>query len=509
MPPVRLPREAELAAAVLAAPLPSRALRLARELPVRDTSGDASGAAAAGEGIPLEPGLDPTEEDLARAVRLLGLAEDPEGASKAAEAWAFAIEAGLVEVVGEEGAPRAVPAEGLADFGPGSPAEVLERWYGSVDAMLAELTSAFVLEDSLVDEEGETPHLAGVGEDNGFLEAALASLYLMTVSAPGGAAGEMVPLPVVAAGLLFPEEPVAPDNEALEQVSVVMTRLDSQFAVLAPTGMIEHQGMDPTLLIGEEGGDGGDGEEDAAGSDLPPDAEEERRYGRLRLTPLGLYAVRRRLAETGMDLPVLGEAAGADASRLLTVLAAYPEAAARQEAEGWLARREPEKAARELLAAARGSDPAAPGRRLECQSVLSLLGDEAAPALREVLDDPELGGLARVWLTEHGVRDVPAPSEEMVFWLTVDTLAARVGARPVPALFGSDPAAVSGGAADEEELRELVDGLVAHHTDFFDRAWRVDHPATADVLEAMSRLHPDRRIAKQARRAAFRARSRG
>ena len=35
----------------------------------------------------------------------------------------------------------------------------------------------------------------------------------------------------------------------------------------------------------------------------------------------------------------------------------------------------------------------------------------------------------------------------------------------------------------------------------------MDHPATADVLEAMGRLHPDKQVAKEARKAAFKARS--
>jgi len=35
----------------------------------------------------------------------------------------------------------------------------------------------------------------------------------------------------------------------------------------------------------------------------------------------------------------------------------------------------------------------------------------------------------------------------------------------------------------------------------------VDHPATADVLEAMGRLHSDKKVAKEARKAAFKARS--
>jgi hypothetical protein len=33
-----------------------------------------------------------------------------------------------------------------------------------------------------------------------------------------------------------------------------------------------------------------------------------------------------------------------------------------------------------------------------------------------------------------------------------------------------------------------------------DRLWRVDHPATVPVLEAVGRLHPDRKVAKAARR---------
>ncbi|NEC49673.1 hypothetical protein G3I18_13965, partial [Actinospica acidiphila] len=132
----------------------------------------------------------------------------------------------------------------------------------------------------------------------------------------------------------------------------------------------------------------------------------------------------------------------------------------------------------------------APLRRLRCQQALSLVGTAAEPALREVLDDAELGGLARVWLAEHGAADVPPPSEAMIFWLTVDTVAAQLSAE-----------------GNSEELRALVEGLARQHSGFFDTAWRVDHPATADVLEAMGRLHPDKKIAKEARKAAFKARS--
>jgi len=85
---------------------------------------------------------------------------------------------------------------------------------------------------------------------------------------------------------------------------------------------------------------------------------------------------------------------------------------------------------------------------------------------------------------------VPPPPQDMVFWLTVDTIAAQLAAE-----------------GNSEELQALVEGLAQQHGGFFAAAWRVDHPATADVLEAMGRLHPDKRVAKEARKAAFKARS--
>ncbi|MEK8142595.1 hypothetical protein NKH18_10585 [Streptomyces sp. M10(2022)] len=38
---------------------------------------------------------------------------------------------------------------------------------------------------------------------------------------------------------------------------------------------------------------------------------------------------------------------------------------------------------------------------MHCQQALALAGAEAEPSVRAVLDDPELGGLARVWLAER------------------------------------------------------------------------------------------------------------
>ncbi|MFE1590394.1 hypothetical protein ACFW6Q_32470 [Streptomyces sp. NPDC058737] len=464
LPPARLRPEAELARDALSAPVLARAARLARWAGP-DTRVDAGG------------GL--VEEQLPAAAEQLGLSGD-DAAAYASEAWRIAVDTGLVEITDEE-AGTVTAGEDLALL-TGSPQDVLGVWLTALEAVLADASVPDL--DDLVDAmaEGGEVDLSSLDWDpdaeSEFLDGVLGNLYLLTVGedGPGDAP---VPLPALAASVIVPSDMGEPSNEVLEQVSDAMMRLDDQFRLLEPIGLVAYQPVDEALMADAD-------EEPAA----PVDEADVTRYGMVRLTPLGLYGLRARLLDAGFDAPAVGDLADKGADALLDGTAPFPPAAAHAETELWLAGRGPLDAARELLAAARGSDPGAPLRRLRCQQALSLVGAEAEPALREVLDDAELGGLARVWLTEHGARDVPAPPQEMVFWLTIDTVAAQLAAE-----------------GNSEELRALVEGLAQQHSGFFDTAWRVEHPATPDVLEAMGRLHPDKKIAKEARKAAFKARS--
>ncbi|MET8903953.1 hypothetical protein ACGFY8_24895 [Streptomyces sp. NPDC048232] len=465
LPPARLRTEAELAREALSTPVLARAARLARWAGA-DTRVDAGG------------GL--VEEQLPAAAEQLGLTGD-DAAAYASEAWRIAVDTGLVEITDEE-AGTVAAGEDLALLTGGSPQDVLGLWITALEAVLADASVPDL--DDLVDAmaEGGEVDLSSLDWDPEaeaeFLDGVLGNLYLLTVGEDGP--GEApVPLPALAASVIVPSDMGEPSNEVLEQVSDAMMRLDDQFRLLEPVGLVEYQPVDEALMADAD-------EEPAA----PVDETDVARYGMVRLTPLGLYGLRARLLDAGFDAPAVGDLADKGADALLDGTAPFPPAAAHAETELWLAGRSPLDAARELLAAARGSDPGAPLRRLRCQQALSLVGKEAEPALREVLDDAELGGLARVWLTEHGARDVPAPPQEMVFWLTIDTLAAQLAAE-----------------GNSEELRALVEGLARQHSGFFDTAWRVEHPATPDVLEAMGRLHPDKKIAKEARKAAFKARS--
>ncbi|MFF8946222.1 hypothetical protein ACF1A5_28930 [Streptomyces sp. NPDC014864] len=464
LPPVRLSSEPELARDALATPLLSRAAKLARW---------------AGPGTRVDAGGGLVDEQLPAAAEALGLSGN-DAAASASEAWRVALDTGLVEITDEE-AGTVASGDGLGLLA-GSPHDVLTVWRGALETVLAD-ASVPDLED-LVDamEEGGTVDLSSLDWDPEreaeFLDGVLGNLYLLTVGEDGPGEGP-VPLPALAASMIVPSDMGEPTNDVLEQVSDAMMRLDDQFRLLEPVGLVEYRPVDEELMADAE-------EEPSA----PDDEMDVARYGMVRLTPLGRYGLRSRLLEAGFEAPAVGDLADKGADALLDGTAHFPPAAAQAETEQWLARREALDAARELLAAARGGDARAPLRRLRCQQALSLVGAQAEPALREVLGDAELGGLARVWLTEQGAADVPAPSEEMVFWLTVDTLAAQLAAE-----------------GNSTELQALVEGLARQHSGFFAAAWRVNHPATADVLEAMGRLHPDKKVAKEARKAAFKARS--
>lgn len=468
LPPARLRPEAELARDALAAPVLSRAARLARW---------------AGPGTRVDAGGVLVEEQLPQAAAELALTGD-DAAALASEAWRVAVDTGLVEIADEEEGTVTAGAE-LALLTGGSPQDVLGVWLAALETVIGDASVPDLggLVDAIAEGEGSGElDLDALDWDPeaeaDFLDGVLGNLYLLTVGAegPGGAP---VPLPALAASVIVPDDMAEPTDDVLEQISDAMMRLDDQFRVLEPAGLVEYHPVDEALMADAD-------EEPAA----PGDDTDVSRYGMVRLTPLGLYGLRARLLEAGFEAPVVGDLADKGADALLDGTAVFPPEAAHAETEQWLARREPLASARELLAAARGSDRGAPLRRLRCQQALSLVGASAEPALREVLADPELGGLARVWLAEHGAADVPPPSEALIFWLTIDTVAAQLAAE-----------------GNSEELRSLVEGLARQHSGFFDTAWRVDHPATADVLEAMGRLHPDKKVAKEARKAAFKARS--
>ncbi|MFD8701883.1 hypothetical protein ACFV1W_04540 [Kitasatospora sp. NPDC059648] len=491
VPPVKLPAEQELAEQAKAVPMFGYALALARWAAPHRT---------------VDEFGDLVEEDRAPAARLLGLApaegEVPEEAEvEALRAWSLACDLDLVELgTTKDGEHVAVPGPDLEPAEQGDPDTVLELWLTAA-GIVRELA---VEADSLPEEEeeeGEEPAAQAGGEEDEdglneveeardaaaeLLDEALQVLYETTAFADPG--NETVPLGVLAALLVVPEGE-EPSEELLGDITDVMVALDPMLGDLAELGLLDYRPIDPELFDEEEG------EEPVVVGEAPLDEEESARFGLVRLTPLGQYGIRQWLLEDGFDAPLVGELAQGDAAELLRGVCESANVLPEEELRIWVAGREPVPAARELLAAARGDDAYGPLRRMLCVSALNLLGPEAEPAVREVLDDPELGGSARAWLSALGATDVPVPERSMALWTVVDTFAAQL--------------LDSGG--DAALLRELITDLPVKGDPaaWFGELWRVDHPYTADVLEAIGELHTDRALAKEARKAAFKARSKG
>lgn len=522
VPPVRLLPVAELAAAALRVPLLADAIRLAHWVaPSRpvDQWGELGAELETQAALALDLVPDDGDADVALA--------------RVAEAWSLAVDLELIEVSdaaesGEasaaaesdasdaSGAPESdtlgsadaesaaaevarpgVGLEALGDLEQADPETVLEIWETAASivagtAVEAEIDLGVPDDPSRTAEdesEAEYAQLEEAREETqGLLDDALQVLYESSAFA-ATEAEETVSLGVLAALLVSPEGQ-EPDEEMLGDITAVMVALDPMLQDLAAIGMVDYSPIDPTLFEEEDGGDetvvldGGDEELNQA---------QAARFGLARLTPLGVHGVRQWLLADGYQAPLVGEHAQGDAVELLTGICASSNVLPQEEIREWLDGRDPLTAAAELLAASRGNDLVAPVKRMFCGVALDHLGAPAAPAVREVLDDPELAGLATAWLTGQGASDLPELSRPVLLWSQIDAIAAQ--------LIDS--------ATEEERFRELILQVTEGQRieELFAELWRVDHPYTTAVLEAVGELHPDKPTAKEARKAAYKARS--
>ena len=221
-----------------------------------------------------------------------------------------------------------------------------------------------------------------------------------------------------------------------------------------------------------------------------------------RLTPLGLAVIRTQLVDSGVEIPLLPATEQMTAAELIAMAEGASEAEFTAETAAWLAHRTAESAARELLAVAAESDPAS--RLLAVGVVVTELGASAEPVWRDVLGQIALRGYARAALAALPDREAAAsppglePDEDLA-WMITDALAAE-GWDDLSDDAGHEPGILA------QRLGETIPAgqeLVA-----FELIARVPHPAAADVLTVIGRHHPDKKIAKLARKSAYKASTR-
>jgi hypothetical protein len=214
-----------------------------------------------------------------------------------------------------------------------------------------------------------------------------------------------------------------------------------------------------------------------------------------RLTSLGTWAMREQLEDEGVEIPLLPPVGEMTAADLLAMAEGAGEAELAAETAAWLELRAPDRAASELLAVAASGGPA---ERMVAVSVVKELGTAAEPAWRDSLGRPELRPYAKIALTEIAgnsleVAVLPGlePEADDVAWLLTDVLAAASVALEPEELTRQLGASAPGGQ------EEMMFGVMA----------RLPHPDAADVLTLIGKHHPDKKVAKAARKSAYRASS--
>jgi hypothetical protein len=222
----------------------------------------------------------------------------------------------------------------------------------------------------------------------------------------------------------------------------------------------------------------------------------------VRLTPLGLAAIRTQLLDSGVEIPLLPPTEQMTAAQLIAWAESASEEEFSAETDVWLSHRI--AGDRELLAVAARSDPAS--RLLAVSIVVTKIGARAEPAWREMLDRVELRAYARAALAEISGGDtavaplagLESDGQDMV-WMLTDALAAQGWGDPDNDA-GAEPDALA------ERLGQAIPA--GQELAAFELMARIPHPEAAGVLTVIGKQHPDKKIAKLARKSAYKATSR-
>ncbi|MCE7008830.1 hypothetical protein LWC34_39370 [Kibdelosporangium philippinense] len=202
--------------------------------------------------------------------------------------------------------------------------------------------------------------------------------------------------------------------------------------------------------------------------------------GNVRYSALALNAVREHFVLNGIDVPLLPPAAEMTAEDLavLALQLSGPEMESEQAA--WLATRDADQAARELLAVA-ADGPAQV--RVWATGVVTELG--VPEVWRAVIDIDTLRPYARYALGETELELAE------LGWITIDGLTLFVAADE-QGMPGIEPMVAELLPAGTEE--ELLDAM-----------WRLPHPDVVAALNLLGKYHPDKKVAKHARKVAHKA----
>jgi hypothetical protein len=221
----------------------------------------------------------------------------------------------------------------------------------------------------------------------------------------------------------------------------------------------------------------------------PPSGDD----GIIELTPLALWALREQLRRDGVEISLLKASSAQMTAAALAIFAdGLTDAEIETEFNAWLAARGADRGAHELLVFAAFSGPQL---RLAAVNLVRRIGPAAHLAWLDSMHRPELRGYARIALAGMAA-DLPESTLSLVLDPDPGDLA-RVATDLLSLACGEkfpDPQEIA--AQLSRAIPAGEEALV------FDLMSRSSHPDVVQVLMVLGRSHPDRQIAKEARRAA-------
>ncbi|MEO3870525.1 hypothetical protein ABGB18_17070 [Nonomuraea sp. B12E4] len=234
---------------------------------------------------------------------------------------------------------------------------------------------------------------------------------------------------------------------------------------------------------------------EAAGDPLAPAIDWLVGYGMvelrdkaLSLTPLGTEGVIHLVDDADIEVDARPAIESMSAHELLALSAELPEEEADAEFAAWMRLREPGKAAEELLEAA-AEDESDALIRVQAASVVGTLGAAAIPAWQAALKQSSLRPYAATHLSQLEVEGAPEPTQDDTHWLILDMWTISAGL---------------GRSEFVSSLRDIGPDMV---NSLLEVIWKIPHAHVEELLDLISQVHPDKQVAKAARRALFKARS--
>ena len=121
--------------------------------------------------------------------------------------------------------------------------------------------------------------------------------------------------------------------------------------------------------------------------------------------------------------------------------------------------------------------------------MVGTLGEAAVPAWQAALKQASLRPYAATHLSQLGVEGAPEPTQDDTHWLILDMWTISAGL---------------GRSEFVSSLRDIGPDMV---NSLLEVIWKIPHAHVEELLDLISQVHPDKQVAKAARRALFKARS--